>query len=542
MKYSLYLFFIGCILFSCSAGQHDLHQLDHARSLIDYQPDSAMQALNRIKHPDRLSPGMQADYRLLLIEAALDTREALPPDSLAEASIAYYTSVKDTANLLRALFWAGTQNRMLNAKEKALSYLEQAEAVAESYANDSILCRIWRQKGYTFQDMDRKEEAVAAHEKALTYALRRDDPFTWSYYWSLGTVYQDQQAYEQAVWAYQQALALTDSSMIDDRSPIFYDRMALVYSRMKAYDKAFEAIDRRQDIPVLQKNRPAYYLTKGKLFLEALQFDSARFFLNKAITVNNPYISTMAYALLMNVDKVSGNYESAIRNKMDGLKEWDTAATEITLREMQKQYADEKLKNENNLLKLAKREREIYLLLAGLLLALVFVYLAYLKRKKTLFHLQTLKDKALLLENQNLLLHQAKELSALHEKAAVLRAALFRHLPVAGKIPSLDSIKERKPEENRRISLSESDWDELLRTIREAYPDFIDNIKKQGKELTKEDICFCCLVKIHVDLQDLSDIYCISKQSVTKKKLRMKKDKLLVTDETMSLDDFLDLL
>ena len=58
-------------------------------------------------------------------------------------------------------------------------------------------------------------------------------------------------------------------------------------------------------------------------------------------------------------------------------------------------------------------------------------------------------------------------------------------------------------------------------------------------DLDEDDIRFCCLVKINVNLQDLSDIYCLSKAAITKKKYRIKKDKLGICDATASLDDCL---
>ena len=50
---------------------------------------------------------------------------------------------------------------------------------------------------------------------------------------------------------------------------------------------------------------------------------------------------------------------------------------------------------------------------------------------------------------------------------------------------------------------------------------------------------FCCLVKINVSIKDLSDIYCISRTSISRKKQRMKRDKLGLTENNETLDDFL---
>lgn len=49
---------------------------------------------------------------------------------------------------------------------------------------------------------------------------------------------------------------------------------------------------------------------------------------------------------------------------------------------------------------------------------------------------------------------------------------------------------------------------------------------------------FCCLVKIGVSIKDLSDIYCISRTSVSRKKQRVKKDKFGLTADDETLDSF----
>lgn len=55
--------------------------------------------------------------------------------------------------------------------------------------------------------------------------------------------------------------------------------------------------------------------------------------------------------------------------------------------------------------------------------------------------------------------------------------------------------------------------------------------------LSEKDINFCCLVKINMSIQSLTDIYCISKNSISRRKLRLKEKMEIGEEET--LDDFL---
>ena len=212
-------------------------------------------------------------------------------------------------------------------------------------------------------------------------------------------------------------------------------------------------------------------------------------------------------------------------------------------------YQEEKLKNENNKLKLAKKEQDIVFLSTALIsILLIFILLFYLfeyRKKRNLQELnlkaESLKAQTILMENENRLLRQENELIVLREKSAVLRESLFRKMSVATKIPSLKTLENDAAEgfTGNRIHLEETDWNELFQTTNELFYGFVSRLEKEYPDLSKEDIGFCCLVKINVSMNDLADIYCISKAGVTKKKTRMKKEKFGITDKATSLETFL---
>ena len=70
-----------------------------------------------------------------------------------------------------------------------------------------------------------------------------------------------------------------------------------------------------------------------------------------------------------------------------------------------------------------------------------------------------------------------------------------------------------------------------------GYNDFTRKLRLMFPILTEKEINFCCLVKINMSLQSLADIYCISKNSVSRKKLRLKEKMGVEGDKT--LDEFL---
>lgn len=171
---------------------------------------------------------------------------------------------------------------------------------------------------------------------------------------------------------------------------------------------------------------------------------------------------------------------------------------------------------------------------------MLFFFFWQQKKKREAYLLQT---KAMQLEQENLVLKQQKEISVLREKEASLRESFFRRINLFDKIPSLHTGELHEngllPHAYPKIKMTVNDWTELTRSLNEAYPGFIEQLKYDYPALTKEDISFCCLLKINVNLQDLSEIYCVTKSAITKRKYRIKTEKLHLQDNTVDLDTFL---
>ena len=172
-----------------------------------------------------------------------------------------------------------------------------------------------------------------------------------------------------------------------------------------------------------------------------------------------------------------------------------------------------------------ERKGHVALLLFVLLGAFVF-YLFHRKRKA---------ERARLMQ-ENIMLKQQEELSNLREKEALLREKdarmreeLFKRMNVFEKLS--DTEKEK------HIQLSDMDWKELQLMLDSGYNGFTQKLRARFPMLSEKDINFCCLVKINMSIQNLTDIYCISKNSVSRRKLRLKEK--LEIGEGDTLDDFL---
>ena len=71
------------------------------------------------------------------------------------------------------------------------------------------------------------------------------------------------------------------------------------------------------------------------------------------------------------------------------------------------------------------------------------------------------------------------------------------------------------------------------------YDNFTTRLRKQVTTLNTADLNFCCLLKINVSMQDLANIYCINKQSVSRRKQRIKEKIGNDLLQGLTLDEFI---
>jgi hypothetical protein len=163
------------------------------------------------------------------------------------------------------------------------------------------------------------------------------------------------------------------------------------------------------------------------------------------------------------------------------------------------------------------------------LIATGIIHMQHKKRKETeILQKQT--------EQENLLLRQAEELSTLRERATALREELIRRMEVFQKLPSLNNKQENT---DQAIRISDNEWIEIRNMLDAEYDSFTTRLRKKIPTLNIADLNFCCLLKINVSMQDLANIYCINKQSVSRRKQRIKEKIGNDLLQGLTLDEFI---
>ena len=337
-------------------------------------------------------------------------------------------------------------------------------------------------------------------------------------YGQLGEIYQGKQMNDSAIHYY--FLALQKDTT---RSAYWYcGRVLGLLHSLKEYDLAKQYIQglrkqmKRSDIPYVN-------LIEGDLWMELHQPDSAMRHYLIASETGNDYITSVAYERMALLMEEKQSLSSALDKHIQSIETKNNLRYDYSHEQDTRDFEALKLKNELNELKVKQQNYVIMILALGasilLLVGGFVIYLLHRKRNR--------------LVQENLILKQQEELSALREKEALLREKDARMREELFRRVRIENLKDGKHIQH----ISDADWKEIHLMLESTYPGFLPNLRQSFPALSEKELNFCCLVKINMSLQNLADIYCISINSVSRRKLRLKEK--LGIDKEDSLSKFL---
>ena len=289
MKHMMQICLCLLLLCSCRQGNKSDLALLHEASLHTAQPDSVIDLLGQIAHPDRLREKDWADYALLYTEALNKQNRIGTNDSLIQIALGYYTEEAPSIPLAKSYFLLGRIYQQQGNDTLALKTNLQALATLPPQTQDRTrmlvnydLGRLYHQKGFYQQALSYYREMqryVDAHPDTL-------DSYTVAY--SMGNVFMMLNQYDSAYHYYQEALPLT--RQLKNK---YYERYIINQLHLHAHLTGHP----EQAKAYLRKVVDAYSgdsYNKAWFFKEEGNKDSASFYFLKA--TKDPRISTRAMA------------------------------------------------------------------------------------------------------------------------------------------------------------------------------------------------------------------------------------------------------
>ncbi|MCD7851060.1 MAG: tetratricopeptide repeat protein [Parabacteroides sp.] len=262
--------------------------LIEAEKVMKERPDSALLILNNMENIDQLSEKDHATYCLLLTQAQDLNYITHSSDSLIKIAATYFEKHKDPHKTSLAYYYMGRVNADLYDALKAQEYYLRALEIGESTKDYHLLARICNNLGTLYNYQDIYDMALPIQKKALYYLEQETklDSTNISFVLrNIARTYVQIEQKDSAILYFQKALKYSTSNNI---SSILVD-LGNIYITKKEYTKAKDYIDQAQYLTSIPKTLYPIYLSKGEVFIELGQLDSAKFYLTKCSQSSNIY-------------------------------------------------------------------------------------------------------------------------------------------------------------------------------------------------------------------------------------------------------------
>ena len=287
LRQTLLFILLGFLLSAC---RHTADRLLSIEQLIRLKPDSALSLLRQIQYPERLSDSNGALYALLMTQVINQSSdEGHKSDSLISVAIDYYKGTKDSAHAALAYYNAGLVAMDNEDSEASLhNFLKTIDWLGES-DNDELQFMVRYKMSRLFNLRLIPDEELRLGKAALPYAERIGNPLyicALLPYITHGFMQTNQldSAYKYSV----QAIQLAEKENLVRTLSHIYSQHAHLCMAMKDYKQAL--MYRDKDLAILfelfgEENEYIYdhYINKANTLTELHQYDSAFYYINKAV-------------------------------------------------------------------------------------------------------------------------------------------------------------------------------------------------------------------------------------------------------------------
>lgn len=519
-------------------------------------PDSALYWLQGIQNPKELGEKLGAKYALLLTQAQYRNYISVENDSLLQIAYQYYSHSVDSSRKAWTCFYLAQVYRDMDLKEKALAFFQLADAASSKIEDNQFKNLLYFHWGRLFGEAALFSEAISKLETALHYAESLKDTSKQIVVWrELGWNYIGVKEYKKARSCLYRGMELVSLKNCLSLS-WFYHNIAMAYQYDKQFQKALHYINLcLKEVTEKSESLEIFYSTKGDIFLDLQQYDSARYYYDKDQRYVT-YAEKGVYHLNRSqLEEAVGNCHEALYHR----KKYDLYLDSVyqegideRMLKLQKQYDYMSVEHENTELKVEQQRSHLVILsisfsLAVALLLIGVIYILYYRARK-------IKEEALcskesfakdmevkLLENTIFLQQMQKEKELLqtnyHHQQHEMAEEIMQNNEVILKIKKLSDKRAKEPILNANI-LSGEELENMVTVVNICINHFADRLQAEYSKLTMADVHLCCLIRLDIPDQNILYLLDIGKIALRKRKSRLKCEKLALREEE-SLYEFL---
>lgn len=500
--------------------------------MAEKETDSAIAVMQEIKEPqNNLTDRDYALYALLLSEA-MHRKQQLnaETDTLLLPAIKYFSESGDSLYAERALYCKAHLDRRLYRMKDAMQSFLKALLFLQGSGNDEQLYRVNTWLGVVCLNQEEYEGKMRYSKEALKAALRMDNLFYKNLaLCDIATGYYFLNRLDSALYYAQAAYDAAIADSLPSQLPHVYTDLGSIYAKMGENGKALEYIDkaiglrpRKDTLAIL-----GLYADKVDLFGKLGQYDSAYHYFRKAVA--SPNLATQADAYnhmsgaYYKMGRCNEAYSLLLRftELADSVRKQRHTAEVIALQEL---YKHEQLSVENLYWRTQATERQsnVYLMATLSLLSLWIastIYFFYWRNRRRL-----VEQQHQLASQQEELHHQRQvttenlqRMAEMEQKEARLKETFFRRL---------NQRIVQEIEKGSNILLSDDDWEDIVQNADIIFDNFTRRLQQHYPALNKEDLRYCCMVKMQLSQLEMSQIMHLEKDSVKKRLKRIRMEKM----------------
>lgn len=512
--------------------------------MAEKETDSAIAVMQEIKEPqNNLTDRDYALYALLLSEA-MHRKQQLnaETDTLLLPAIKYFSESGDSLYAERALYYKAHLDRRLYRMKDAMQSFLKALLFLQGSGNDEQLYRVNTWLGVVCLNQEEYEGKMRYSKEALKAALRMDNLFYKNLaLCDIATGYYFLNRLDSALYYAQAAYDAAIADSLPSQLPHVYTDLGSIYAKMGENGKALEYIDkaiglrpRKDTLAIL-----GLYADKVDLFGKLGQYDSAYHYFRKAVA--SPNLATQADAYnhmsgaYYKMGRCNEAYSLLLRftELADSVRKQRHTAEVIALQEL---YKHEQLSVENLYWRTqaAERQSNVYLMATLSLLSLWIastIYFFYWRNRRRL-----VEQQHQLASQQEELHHQRQvttenlqRMAEMEQKEARLKETFFRRL---------NQRIVQEIEKGSNILLSDDDWEDIVQNADIIFDNFTRRLQQHYPALNKEDLRYCCMVKMQLSQLEMSQIMHLEKDSVKKRLKRIRMEKMKA-DSGVTLEELL---
>lgn len=512
--------------------------------MAEKETDSAIAVMQEIKEPqNNLTDRDYALYALLLSEA-MHRKQQLNAenDTLLLPAIKYFSESGDSLYAERALYCKAHLDRRLYRMKDAMQSFLKALLFLQGSGNDEQLYRVNTWLGVVCLNQEEYEGKMRYSKEALKAALRMDNLFYKNLaLCDIATGYYFLNRLDSALYYAQAAYDAAIADSLPSQLPHVYTDLGSIYAKMGENGKALEYIDkaiglrsRKDTLAIL-----GLYADKVDLFGKLGQYDSAYHYFRKAVA--SPNLATQADAYnhmsgaYYKMGRCNEAYSLLLRftELADSVRKQRHTAEVIALQEL---YKHEQLSVEDLYWRTqaAERQSNVYLMATLSLLSLWIastIYFFYWRNRRRL-----VEQQHQLASQQEELHHQRQvttenlqRMAEMEQKEARLKETFFRRL---------NQRIVQEIEKGSNILLSDDDWEDIVQNADIIFDNFTRRLQQHYPALNKEDLRYCCMVKMQLSQLEMSQIMHLEKDSVKKRLKRIRMEKMKA-DSGVTLEELL---